>query len=85
MRGVIIADMNGIMIATRLTELLDARGKSIYWLSKETGMAYSTMYRLKKSNTDSISFRVLEKICEVLGCEPGDILVRVPDKKPAKK
>jgi len=69
------------MITTKIVELLEQRGKSLYWLSKETGTAYSTMHKLGSSTTDSISFRVLDRLCDVLECTPGDILVKADNKK----
>lgn len=71
--------MNSCVIQTRLAELLRGRGKSLYWLAKETGIAYPTLWRLRDSKTESIAFRVLEKICIALECNPGDFLVIVPE------
>lgn len=73
--------MNSAVIQTRINELLQERGKSLYWLAKETGIAYPTLWRLRDSKTESIAFRVLESICLALKCMPGDVLVIVPEKK----
>ena len=67
------------MIKTKIPELLASRGKSLYWLWKETGISYPALVKLRDSKTDSISFRVLESLCEALECEPGDVLIKVPD------
>lgn len=77
--------MNCDMIKTKINELLIAQGKSLYWLSKQADIAYPTLLKLRDSKTESISFRVLENICNVLECEPGDVLVREPELKPASK
>jgi putative transcriptional regulator len=86
--------MNRDMIKPRLVEMLEEKGKTLYWLAKETETAYSTIHKLSNAKTDSISFRVLDRICAVLDCDPGDILVRVNEqaesrpkvaKKTAKK
>lgn len=71
--------MNAAMIRTRLPELLEQRGKTLYWLSKQTETAYSTIHKLSTAKTDAISFRVLEAICRALDCKPGDVLEIVPD------
>jgi putative transcriptional regulator len=75
------------MIKTNISELLASREKSLYWLSKRTGISYPALVKLRDSQTDSISFRVLESICIALECEPGAVLVRVVDqpKRGAKK
>lgn len=73
--------MNTDVIQTRIAELLQERGKSLYWLAKESGIAYPTLWRLRDSKTESIAFRVLESICLALGCTPGDVLILVKEKK----
>lgn len=65
------------MIEFRLDELLGER--SLYWLAKKSGIAYSTIHKLQKAPPHGISFEVLDKLCEALECKPGDLLVR--DKK----
>lgn len=57
-----------------LDTLLDRHGRSFYWLAKETGVSYSTLWRLKKSKALGINFATLEKICAALDCTPGDVL-----------
>jgi putative transcriptional regulator len=76
-----ICAMTGDVIQTRIAELLQKRGKSLYWLAKETGIAYPTLWRLRDSKTESIAFRVLEGICLALECTPGDVLIIVPNQK----
>jgi putative transcriptional regulator len=69
--------MNTHMIQPKLTEVLGAKGLSLYWLAQETGIAYTTLHRLRKAQANSVDFRVLDEICEALDCQPGDLLVRV--------
>lgn len=59
----------------KLREILNDKNKSIYWLNKETGIASSTLSRICNNKTTSIEFTVLDKICEALNCDIGDILV----------
>lgn len=80
-----IRAMNSDVIQTRIDELLRERGKSLYWLAKETGIAYPTLWRLRDSKTESIAFRVLEGICLALECSPGDVLIISADKKSDRK
>lgn len=84
--------MNPIMIQPKLSEVLEVKGKTLYWLAQETGVAYSTLHRLGKARAQSVDFRVLDQICVALDCQPGDILIRVAvvegkaaKKKPVKK
>lgn len=76
-----------INIEIRLDDLLEERGRSFYWLSKETGVSYTTLWRLKKGKALGINFSTLERICRALACEPGDIvkLGGVKNKPSSKK
>jgi len=47
-------------IAIPIDELLDKRKQSFYWLSKETGLSYTTLWRLKKGRALGINFATLE-------------------------
>src|SRR5262245_49259335 len=71
--------MNTHMIQPKLSEVLEDQGKSLYWLAKETGLAYSTHHKFNKAQTKGIDFRVLDGICAALNCQPGDILIRLPN------
>ncbi len=74
-----------MMVEIRVDELLEERGRSYYWLSKETGISHTTLWRLKKGKALGINFVTLEKICGALGCQPGDVLWMVQEKKTSKK
>ena len=63
-----------------LRDTMDKKGKSIYALNKETGVASSTISNLCNNKTTGVRFDVLDKICDALDCEISDILV--PDKTP---
>ena len=64
------------MIHVRLDELLKERGRSLYWLARETGIPEGSLRKIRRGETTEISFRVLEALCEALGCEPGELIVR---------
>lgn len=61
-------------IQIRISQLLLSRGRTAYWLAKRTGISYTTLWRLSKGNAVGINFATLEKICEALECDPGDVL-----------
>ena len=73
------------MIKLRLEELLKERGRSFYWLAKETGITHPTISKFRHQKALALRLDVLEKLCEALQCEPGDILVRAPARKSASK
>lgn len=72
-----MCDMSGDMVKTRIEEALLERGRSLYWLAKESGVTYAALWNLKERRTDGITFSLLDAICKALECQPGDILVRV--------
>jgi putative transcriptional regulator len=67
------------MISTRLEELLDKRERTLYWLAKESGVGYKTIHKLARGRADSIKFDILDKICTLLECTPGDVLIQVSE------
>jgi putative transcriptional regulator len=74
------------MVNSRIDEVLKQRGKSLYWLAETTGAKYNSLWRLKQGSALSISFDLLDRICEALDCEVGDILHRTKEgKRQAKK
>ena len=73
------------MIEIRIDTLLGNRGQSFYWLAKETGISHTTLWRLKKGKALGINFETLEKMCDALQCQPGDVLTRTNTKKIRKK
>ena len=73
------------MIEIRVDQLLAEHGRTFYWLAKETGISHTTLWRLKKDKALGINFETLEKICEALKCQPGDILAIPSAKKQARK
>lgn len=77
------------MIILRLDDLLQERGRTRYWLAKESGVTQSALYSMVKKGTTQVRFETLNRLCRVLECQPGDLLVYVPDvadkKTPKKK
>ena len=69
------------MIKIQVNELLKERGRTFYWLAKQTGVSHTTLWRLKKGKAFGITFETLEKICQALDCLPGDIVVLAAEKK----
>jgi putative transcriptional regulator len=68
------------LIEIRVDRLLAERGQTFYWLAKETGISHSTLWRLKKGRSVGINFATLEGICQMLTCQPGDVLRFVSEK-----
>jgi putative transcriptional regulator len=70
------------VITVKLKKLLEDRGKSIFQLHKETDITYPTLHKIASGKGEGISFKVLEKLCENLGCFPSDLLLFERNTKP---
>jgi putative transcriptional regulator len=66
-----------------IDELLEENGRTAYWLSVETGIAHSVMHKLRYGKLESIRLDYIDRICEALDCQPGDLIVRITDGKKA--
>ena len=73
------------MIKVQIDRLLRERERSFYWLAKETGVSHTTLWRLKKDKAQGITFNTLQRICEALKCQPGDILKLGRKKSPKRR
>ena len=62
------------MLIVKIDAVLAKQNKTVYWLSKQTGISQFSMGKIVKGKTTSIKFDLLEKICLALNCEAGDIL-----------
>lgn len=69
------------MIKLKVPELMNAKGWNASDLMRKGNVAYKTALRLSKGKGDSISFEVLNSLCEIFEVKVQDILEYVPDKK----
>lgn len=61
-------------IIIRLDRVLADRKMQLSELSEQVGVSLANLSNLKTGKVRAIRFTTLEKICEVLECQPGDIL-----------
>ena len=70
------------MIYVRINEVLKEKKRSKYWFIKNMEGGYQALSNLMNNETRSIYFDTLDKACEILECEPAEIIIR---KKRGKK
>jgi len=76
--------MMNSMIKSRVREVAEARGvKTSYELEKAADVAPSVASRLWQDKVTRFSADTLNKLCEALKCQPGDLLIHIPAKKKA--
>ncbi len=62
-------------IHCRLDALLEARGMTLAELSRRVGVSVVNLSVLKNDHARAVRFSTLTAICDVLGCEVGELLV----------
>lgn len=68
-------------IILRLDRIMADRKMSLNELSEKVGVANVNLSKLKNGHVSAIRFSTLEAICDVLDCQPGDILEYKRDKE----
>lgn len=71
------------MIYLRVKEVLKEQKRTKYWFVKNMEGGYQALSRIMDNQTIGIHFETLEKMCDILDCEPGELIVR--KKKVSKK
>jgi putative transcriptional regulator len=66
-------------IIVNLDVMMAKRKMSLNELSEKVGLTLSNLSILKTGKAKAIRFSTLEAICNVLDCQPGDILEYVND------
>ncbi|MFM5930878.1 MAG: helix-turn-helix domain-containing protein [Novosphingobium sp.] len=61
-------------IVVKLDDLLHARRMTLTELADRVGLTLANLSILKTGKAKAIRFSTLEAICEVLECQPGDLL-----------
>ena len=70
-----------ILLSTRLGELRWTQAD----LARKTGIRPSTINEIYHELCERINLEHLDLICEALGCELSDIILRIPNKEPHHK
>jgi putative transcriptional regulator len=65
-------------IHCRLDELLAERGMTLTRLAELVGVTVVNLSVLKNDRARAIRFSTLTAVCDVLGCQVGDLLVVTP-------
>ena len=62
------------MIIVNLDVMLAKRKMKVSELAEQVGITLANISILKNGKAKAVRFETLDKICEVLDCQPGDIL-----------
>ena len=64
----------GHSITVHLDELLDERGMTLTELATRADITIANLSILKNDRARAIRFSTLTALCEILDCQPGDLL-----------
>ncbi|MCQ2430836.1 MAG: helix-turn-helix transcriptional regulator [Clostridia bacterium] len=62
------------MIIVNIDVMLAKRKMSVTELAERIGISLTNLSLLKNGRVKGIRFETLDKICEILKCQPGDLL-----------
>ena len=72
-------------IIVKLDDLLHDRRMTLTELADRIDITLANLSILKTGKARAIRFSTLEAICEVLDCQPGDLLQFQPDSRPQEQ
>ena len=63
-----------MLIEVNLKDILKEKRYTITEVAEATGITANTISLICNKKNNGISYKVLDKLCDFLQCEPGDIL-----------
>ncbi|MCC5633637.1 helix-turn-helix transcriptional regulator [Nostoc sphaeroides CHAB 2801] len=66
-------------VEVRLKEIRNGRGISQNELARRLEMSLANVQKIEYGKAKSIPLDTLDKLCKILQCEVGQLLVRIPD------
>ena len=67
------------MVRCHLSRLMGERKMKIIDVARETGLNRNTVTLLYKENAQRIDLDAIDKLCNLFGCEVGDLLEYAPE------
>lgn len=64
------------MYKLNVKNLLDAKGKTQYWLAKQTGISANNVSKIYNGETINIRLDTINKLCEALECTPCELFIK---------
>ncbi|MDQ3936988.1 MAG: helix-turn-helix transcriptional regulator [Actinomycetota bacterium] len=72
-------------IEVRLDRVLLERKMTLAELAERVGVTYANLSILKNNRARAIRFSTLTRLCEILECQPGDLLQFVGAEQPGDR
>ena len=71
---------DGHRVVCHLDQLLDERQMTLTELAERVGVTVVNLSVLKNNRAKAVRFSTLTAICDVLGCQPGDVFIVAPQR-----
>ena len=68
-------------IVVTLADVMKSRGVRLNELARQVGITNVNLSRVKTGKIKAARFLTLDSLCEVLGCQPGDLLKHVSEQE----
>ena len=68
-------------VIVNLDVMLARRKMNLSELAKRTGLSLTNLSLIKTGKIKGIRFNTLNQFCEILDCQPGDLMEYVKDEK----
>jgi len=68
-------------IIVNLDVVLAQRKRKLNTVAEQVGITPQNLSVLKSGRAKAIRFSTLEKLCEILECQPGDLLAYAPEQQ----
>ncbi|MBI4530988.1 MAG: helix-turn-helix transcriptional regulator [Candidatus Latescibacteria bacterium] len=67
-----------MMIRNRLSELMGKRRLKMSDVARRSGLSYTSVHAIYHNHVQFIAFKTLDRLCQALTCQVGDLLEYVP-------
>jgi DNA-binding Xre family transcriptional regulator len=64
------------MVRIVLDEVLAEKGRTRYWLAKNSGLSHTVIYRYAHGLADGIKLKHMDAMVLALGCSVGDLFAQ---------
>ncbi len=68
-----------MVVKILLKEVRTSRGLSQNELARRLGQSLNNVQKIEYGGVKSVTLETLDGLCRVLECQPGDLLIHVPD------
>jgi putative transcriptional regulator len=72
------------LIKNRLSIILGEKRLKMADVVRGTNLAKATVHKIYHERVSKVDYHVLGRLCAYLECQPGDLLVYIPDEEKAK-